>query len=230
MAVISERFDHLGFDGKPARLGIMGGTFDPIHLGHLVCAEQVREAFKLDGVVFIPAGIPVFKKERVVAQATHRLKMCQNAVKDNAAFDVSPIEIERGGDSYTADTLRQIRAHYPDNVELYFIIGSDALCSILQWHESAAIAGLARLIVATRPGYVLPQKYRSFIAGQGNFALDYIETTELSISSSDLRSRIAAGKSIRYLTAQSVLDYIYRHGLYQSGNADASLVAEEGHS
>ena len=113
MAVISERFDDLGRDGAPARLGIMGGTFDPIHIGHLACAEQAREAFGLDGVLFVPAGNPVFKKDRAVTPAGMRLAMCRLAVASNPAFDVSAVEVERGGDTYTVDTLRQLRAHYP---------------------------------------------------------------------------------------------------------------------
>ena len=157
MGRICDHFDDLGRDGKPARLGIMGGTFDPIHIGHLACAEQAREAYDLDGVVFVPAGNPVFKKDRVVTPAAERLEMCRIATRSNPAFDVSAIEIERGGDTYTVDTLRQLRAHYPDNVELRFITGADAVYHIVQWRESAAIADLARLIAVTRPGYALSE-------------------------------------------------------------------------
>ena len=196
MGRICDHFDDLGRDGGRARLGIMGGTFDPIHIGHLACAEQAREAYDLDGVVFVPAGNPVFKKDRPVTPAAERLEMCRIATRSNPAFDVSAIEIERGGDTYTVDTLRQLRAHYPDNVELRFITGADAVYHIVQWRESAAIADLARLI--------------------GNFAIDYLEVTALAISSSDLRRRVAAGKSIRYLTMQGVLDYIQERGLYRA--------------
>ncbi|BAK45080.1 nicotinate-nucleotide adenylyltransferase [Eggerthella sp. YY7918] len=214
MSSICERFDTLGADGRPTRLGIMGGTFDPIHIGHLACAEQAREAFSLDAVIFIPAGNPVFKKDRAVTPAAHRLAMCQLAVASNPAFDVSAVEIERGGDTYTVDTLRQIRTHYPENVELYFITGADAVYHILTWHESAAIADLARLIAVTRPGYTLSEERRAFIADQGRFSIDYLEVTALAISSSDLRARVAQAKSIRYLTMQRVLDYIREQGLY----------------
>ena len=216
MTVICESLDHLGRDGRPARLGIMGGTFDPIHIGHLACAEQAREAYSLDGVVFVPAGNPVFKRDRAVTPADLRLEMCRIATASNPAFDVSPVEIDRGGDTYTVDTLRQMRAHYPDNVELCFITGADAVYHILKWRESAAIADLARLIAVARPGYTLSEERRTFIAEHGNFAIDYLEVTALAISSSDLRARVAAGKSIRYLTMQGVLDYILEHGLYQA--------------
>lgn len=216
MAHICDKLDDLGRDGRPVRLGIMGGTFDPIHIGHLACAEQAREAFDLDAVLFIPAGNPVFKKHRAVTPAKQRLEMCRLAVQSNPAFDVSALEIERGGDTYTVDTLRQLRAHYPDNVELRFITGADAVYNIVKWRESAAIANLARLIAVTRPGYVLSEERRAFIAEHGSFAIDYLEVTALAISSSDLRARMAHGKSIRYLTLQEVLDYILEHGLYRS--------------
>lgn len=215
MAAICERFDDLGADGRPARLGIMGGTFDPIHIGHLACAEQAREAFELAAVVFIPAGNPVFKKDRAVTPAADRLEMCRLATRSNPAFDVSAIEIERGGDTYTVDTLRQLRAHYPDNVELRFITGADAVASIVAWRESAAIADLARLIAVTRPGYALSEERRALIEGRGNFAVDYLEVTSLAVSSSDLRRRVAAGASIRYLTMQRVFDYIREKRLYR---------------
>ena len=215
MAAICERFDDLGADGRPARLGIMGGTFDPIHIGHLACAEQAREAFGLDGVLFVPAGNPVFKKDRAVTPAADRLEMCRLATRSNPAFDVSAIEIERGGDTYTVDTLRQLRAHYPDNVELRFITGADAVASIVAWRESAAIADLARLIAVTRPGYALSDERRALIEGRGNFAVDYLEITSLAVSSSDLRRRVAAGASIRYLTMQRVFDYIREKRLYR---------------
>lgn len=220
MAVICERFDDLGADGAPVRLGIMGGTFDPIHIGHLATAEQAREAYGLDAVVFVPAGIPVFKKDRVVTPAVERLEMCRLAVASNPAFCVSPLEIERGGDTYTVDTLRQLRAHYPDNVELRFITGADAVYNIVKWRESAAIADLARLIAVTRPGYALSEERRAFIEQHGNYAIDYLEVTALAVSSSDLRARVAEGKSIRYLTMQVVLDYIRERGLYRAGDGE----------
>lgn len=214
MAVVCDRFDDLGFDGTPRRLGIMGGTFDPIHIGHLACAEQAREAFGLDAVVFVPAGNPVFKKSRAITPADLRLEMCRLAVESNPRFDVSPLEIERGGDTYTVDTLRQLRAHYPDTVELFFITGADAVLNIVKWRESAAIATMARLIAVTRPGYALGAELERQLREAGQFRVDVLEATALSVSSSDLRDRVAAGKSIRYLTMLSVYDFIRQHGLY----------------
>lgn len=216
MTVVCERFDSLGLEdpSRTYRLGIMGGTFDPIHIGHLACAEQARVAHKLDAVVFIPAGNPVFKRDKKVTPAAQRLEMCRLATATNPSFDISAIEIERGGDTYTVDTLRQLRAHYPENVELYFITGADAMLSIVKWRESAAIADLARLIAVTRPGYVMTDEAKAELAQHGHFDVSYLETTALSISSSMLREWVAQGKSIRYLTPLSVYDYIMAKGLY----------------
>lgn len=192
----------------------MGGTFDPIHIGHLATAEQAREAYGLDAVVFVPAGNPVFKKDQRVTPAADRLAMCRLAVASNPSFCVSALEIERGGDTYTVDTLRELRAHYPANVELFFITGADAVAHIVKWRESAAIAGLARLIAVTRPGYALTAERKHEIENEGSFDVSYLEVTALAVSSSDLRKRLRDGGSIRYLTMQSVLDYIAEHGLY----------------
>ena len=213
--VICPRFDDLGADGSRRRLGIMGGTFDPIHIGHLACAEQAREAYDLDAVVFVPAGAPVFKKHIRVSSAADRLAMCHLAVDGNEHFDVSPIEIERGGDTYTVDTLRQLRAHYPDNVALYFITGADAVHDIVRWRESAQVARLARFIAATRPGYDVEADVDA--EAYAMFSIDKLEVTSLAVSSSSLRERVRAGKSIRYLTMDGVRRYIEGNGLYREG-------------
>ncbi|MEG0845218.1 MAG: nicotinate-nucleotide adenylyltransferase [Raoultibacter sp.] len=220
MIPVCERFAKLGAGDptKTYRLGIMGGTFDPIHIGHLACAEQARDTFDLDAVIFVPAGNPVFKKNQIITPAAQRLEMCRLAVRSNPAFDVSDIEIRRPGDTYTVDTLRELRAYYPPNVELYFITGADAVFSIVRWRESAAIAGLARLIAVTRPGYALSQEKRDYLAQNSAFSVTYAEVTALALSSSDIRQRVHEKRSIRYLTMQSVFDYIHEKGLYLSGN------------
>lgn len=230
--VISKRFDDLGKDGRPVRLGIMGGTFDPIHFGHLACAEQVRDQLDLDAVIFIPAGVPVYKIGTNVTPAAQRLRMVELAVKKNPAFDASSIEIDRGGNTYTVDTLRQMRAHYPENVEFYFITGADAVVSIAKWRESAAVASLARVVAVNRPGYELPDVQKEFLAACG-FRVEYIEITALAISSSDLRARVAKGQSIRYLTKSRVADYVEEHGLYclgEAGESEGALRAEASES
>ncbi len=193
----------------------MGGTFDPIHIGHLACAEQAREAFGLDAVVFIVAGKPAFKRDKRVTPASDRLAMCALAVGSNPHFDVSRLEVDREGITYTADTLRQLRAHYPDNVELWFVTGADAVCSILKWRESEVVARLAHIVAVTRPGWELSAEQRRVIEERGAFRVHELQATGLAVSSTDLRRRVARGLSIRYLTMQRVLDYISEHGLYQ---------------
>ena len=215
MAVICERFDDLGLEDpdREYRLGIMGGTFDPIHMGHLACAEQARVAFALDAVIFIPTGMQPFKQGKEVTDANMRLEMCKLACATNPFFDVSDIEIERGGLTYTVDTLRQLHDHYPSNVSLYFIPGADAVLSIVKWRDSAAIADLAHLIAVTRPGYEMTDEAKAELDA-ANFDVSYLETTALSISSSMMREWVREGKSIRYLTSLAVHDYIHAKGLY----------------
>lgn len=216
MAVVCERFDSLGLDDpqRSVRLGIMGGTFDPIHIGHLACAEQARVAHSLDAVIFIPTGIQPYKQDAQVTDAALRLEMCRIACESNPFFDVSAIEIERAGLTYTVDTLRQLRAHYPDNVDFFFITGADAMLSIAKWRDSYAIADLAHLIAVTRPSYEMTDEAKAELAQTG-FKVSYLETTALSVSSSMLRQWVAEGKSIRYLTMLAVRDYIEANGLYQ---------------
>ena len=217
MTVVSERFDNLGKENphQTYRLGIMGGTFDPIHIGHLACAEQARESFALDAVIFIPAGIPIYKKHQKVTSAHQRLEMCKLAVAGNEYFDVSAIEIERDGDTYTVDTLRQLRRYFPKNVELYFITGADAVLSIMKWKDSFAIAELAHMISVARPGYTVSEKEKAEIEKYSNIDISYLEVTALAISSSDLREKVRQGRSIHYLTMKSTLVYIEEKGLYQ---------------
>ena len=213
---VCHRFDRLGFDQpeRTFRLGIMGGTFDPIHIGHLSCAEQARVAFGLDAVVFMPAGTPVFKLNQQVTDAQARLDMCRLATASNPFFDVSPLEVEREGNTYTVDTLCQLRAYYPPNVELYFITGADAVLSIVKWRESERIADLAHLIAVTRPGAHISDAFKSNMAEMTRFDINYLEVPALSISSSMLRRFVREGNSIRYLVTYNVFDYICRHGLY----------------
>lgn len=213
----SQMLPQLGADpSREYRLGIMGGTFDPIHYGHLVTAEQAREALDLDLVLFMPAGSPAFKQEKQVTGAEDRYAMTVLATAANPAFDASRFEIDREGVTYTVDTLRALREHYPDNVKLYFITGADAIIDILTWRDAEHIAGLATLIAATRPGYDIEQA-KSRIAASGlDFDVRYIEIPALAVSSTNLRERVAAGKSVRYLTSESVMGYIRKNGLYNA--------------
>lgn len=182
------------------RLGLMGGTFDPIHNGHLRIAEEVREALGLSDVLFIPAGNPVFKRDQHVTDAQVRLAQVRRAVADNPHFHVSSVEVDRGGDTYTVDTLRELRARYPEDVEFYFIVGSDAAESIGKWRGVAEIAELAHLVVAAgRPDTASADELRRVIMAAAPFDLHIVQVSSLEISSSDIRQRIAEGKSVRYL-------------------------------
>lgn len=205
----------LGSDpARTYRLGIMGGTFDPIHYGHLVTAEQAREALDLDLVLFMPAGSPAFKQDQRVSDPEDRYAMTVLATAANAAFYASRFEIDRPGITYTVDTLGDLRSHYPDNVELYFITGADAIMDILAWHDAEHLASLATLIAATRPGYDIDTAKARIAASGIDFDVRYIEIPALAISSSSIRDLVAAGKSPRYLTSESVMGYIHKNGLY----------------
>ncbi|MCI9262197.1 nicotinate-nucleotide adenylyltransferase [uncultured Adlercreutzia sp.] len=199
------RFAALGQTGAPARLGIMGGTFDPIHFGHLACAQEALEALDLDGVLFMPAGIPSFKRDRAVSPAADRVRWCRKAVAGNEAFDVSTLEVDRPGVTYAVDTLAHLRDAYPSCVELFFIVGADAALTLPRWYESERLASLARFAVATRPGYTVSAEDRRSLEEHG-FLLDFFEVTPLDISSSDLRGRLASGRSVRYLTPDAVAE------------------------
>ncbi len=196
---LGHRFDDLGRDGAPARLGIMGGTFDPIHMGHLRVAEEMREALGLDGVLFMPAGDPVFKRDQHVTDAQVRLEQVRRAVADNPHFDVSSLEVDRSGGTYTVDTLRELRACFPDNVQFFFIVGSDAAASMGKWRSADEVAKLASVAVAMgRPGSAQEDELREKLAGVA-FDLHFVRVSILEISSSGIRQRLSEGKSVRYL-------------------------------
>lgn len=215
MAAAPLHLPELGADAsREYRLGIMGGTFDPIHYGHLVTAEQAREALELDLVLFMPAGRPAFKLDEDVSDAEDRYAMTILATAANSAFDASRFEIDREGVTYTIDTLRALRAYYPDNVKLFFITGADAILDLATWHDAEGMAELATFIAATRPGYDIDQA-RARLANSGvAFDVRYIEIPALAISSTNIRERVSRGKSVRYLTSESVIGYIRKNGLY----------------
>ena len=191
----------------------MGGTFDPIHHGHLVCASEVAARFQLDEVVFVPAGQPWQKADRDVSPAEDRYLMTVIATSTNPQFTVSRIEIDREGPTFTIDTLRQLRSAHPD-VELFFITGADALAQILGWRDTAELFDLAHFIGATRPGYP-PLELTDFPDG----AVTLVEIPALAISSSDLRVRVCTGLPIWYLVPDAVVRYIDKRGLYREATA-----------
>ena len=207
------------------RVGILGGTFDPVHFGHLVVAEQVREALGLDRVLFVPAGAPPHKLDEEVAAADHRAAMVELAIAGNSCFVVSRIEIERDGPSYTVDTLRALADEATrQGVErdLFFILSAEALGGFGDWRDPTVILSCARLAVVPRPGALLPD--RAWLASHlpgglaGADRVGCVETVPLAHSASDVRERAAAGRSIRYLVPPAVEDYIYDHRIYRSEN------------
>lgn len=208
----------LGEDpNRTYRLGIMGGTFDPIHNGHLVTAQTALDELDLDLVAFMPSGRPAFKQDKKVTSAEDRFLMTFLAISDNPLFYSSRLEVEREGTTYTVDTLRILREVYPENVEIYFITGADAIIDIVTWRDADKMAKLAKFVGATRPGYKL-NKARAIIAASAlDFDVTYLEVPALAISSSYLRERVAKGQSIRYLTPRSVIGHITKFHLYEEG-------------
>jgi len=201
-------------DGK--RLGIMGGTFDPIHYGHLVAAETARVEFDLDNVLFIPTGKPPHKLHHKITDAYERFTMVQMSIKNNKYFKVSNMEIVREGPTYTIDTLKILHELLP-NQELYFITGTDALLDLLTWREPDNIVKLAKIIGASRPGYD-SRKFFAEITKRYPYIKDRIfelEVPALAISSTDIRARVRNNKSIRYLLPDEVRLYIKERNLYK---------------
>jgi nicotinate-nucleotide adenylyltransferase len=200
---------------KPLRrVGVMGGTFDPIHVGHLVTAEEVRVKFGLDEVVFVPCGIPPHKKGYEVTPAEHRYLMVVLATASNPHFIASRVEIDRAGPSYAIDTLRFFKQHYGEGTHLYFITGADAILEIMTWRDSEELFHLCRFVAATRPGYHLDELEKRLTAEQMAH-VDVVTVPGIEISSTDVRQRVEAGLPIRYLVPASVEGYIYKCGFYQ---------------
>ncbi len=194
------------------KIGILGGTFNPIHIGHLILAEEVREKLKLDEVIFVPAYLPPHKDSSDIASAAIRLAMVKLAIKGNRYFVVSDIEIKRDGRSYTIDTLKEFKKMYPQD-ELYFIIGSDLLKYLDEWKDLDEIIQMVRFIVATRPGYPL-EKISSHPACR-QAGISTIPIRAVDISGFEIRKAIKENKSFRYLVPETVLKYINKKRLYR---------------
>jgi nicotinate-nucleotide adenylyltransferase len=195
------------------RLGVMGGTFDPIHHGHLVTAEEALVQFALDSVLFVPTGLPWMKEHREVSPAEDRYLMTVIATASNPLFRVSRMEVDRDGPTYTVETLKSLKDELGPETDLYFITGADAIAEIVQWKDQEELKGLAHFIAATRPGY-------SIAAVDAPVGTDLPEIITmnipaLAISSTDIRARIAAGRPIRYLVPEGVKSYVEKAGLYR---------------
>jgi nicotinate-nucleotide adenylyltransferase len=202
------------------RVGILGGTFDPIHLGHLIIAEEARVRLGMDSVVFMPAGRPWLKEHEPRAEVGHRLEMVRMAVEGNPHFSHSLLEAERQGNSYTANTLERMRRTLPEEAELLFILGLDSLKEFAGWHRPERILELATLVALVRPGYedVQVRALDDVLPGASQRVV-LLEGPLLEISSTDIRRRVAKGQSIRYLVPQEVEEYIQRNGLYLTEEA-----------
>ncbi|WP_255769500.1 nicotinate-nucleotide adenylyltransferase [Pseudarthrobacter sulfonivorans] len=187
------------------RLGVMGGTFDPIHHGHLVAASEVAAKFGLDEVVFVPTGQPWQKTHKQVSQPEHRYLMTVIATASNPRFTVSRVDIDRPGPTYTIDTLRDLRTQRPE-ADLFFITGADALAQILSWKDIDELWSLAHFVGVTRPGHVLD--------GMGREDVSLLEVPAMAISSTDCRVRVAANNPVWYLVPDGVVQYIAKYGLY----------------
>jgi nicotinate-nucleotide adenylyltransferase len=191
----------------------MGGTFDPIHHGHLVAASEVAGRFELDEVVFVPTGEPYEKEDTRVSPAEDRYLMTVIATASNPRFHVSRADIDRAGPTYTVDTLRDLHKAYGPDAQLYFITGADALAKILSWKDALEMLSLARFIGVTRPGYELRDDHLP------RDSVELVEVPAMAISSSEIRVRVAAGKPVWYLVPDGVVQYIAKRALYRgSGN------------
>ncbi|HZZ98004.1 MAG TPA: nicotinate-nucleotide adenylyltransferase [Jatrophihabitantaceae bacterium] len=192
------------------RVGIMGGTFDPIHHGHLVAASEVATLYDLDEVIFVPTGAPWQKSERQVSPAEHRYLMAVIATASNPRFWVSRVDIDRAGPTYTIDTISDIAAQRP-GAELFFITGADALAQILSWKNAEDALQLARFVGVTRPGYDLSDDHLP------SDSVRLLDVPAMAISSSDCRQRVADGRPVWYLVPDGVVQYINKHHLYRAG-------------
>lgn len=201
--------------GSPRRLGIMGGTFDPIHIGHLVCAEEARWQYRLDEVIFVPAGSPWQK--RAVTDAEDRYLLTMLATAGNPHFSVSRIEIDRPGPTFTRETLTALAEFYGDAAQLFFITGADAVLEILTWKDPDAVLAAAAFIAASRPGYDLGHLELERFGDR----VHAIEIPALAISSTDIRRRVGEGRPIPYLVPPEVAAFIDERGLYREAEDGA---------
>lgn len=204
------------------RRGLLGGTFDPVHMGHLIVAEQVRAQLALDRVDFVPVGVPWMKRDETILPGEHRLAMVDLAVSGNEAFSVLTLEVDRPGDTFTVDTLEELHEQADD--DLFFIMGMDALQGFARWKDPVRILDLATLVVVRRPR--VPRVGLDGIEALAPGASDRIVEVGaplIDISSTDIRQRVAEGRTIRYLVPEPVRDYIESNGLYRSPAGTAGV-------
>ncbi len=197
------------------RLGILGGTFDPVHFGHLLLAEQAREALELTQVLFVPAGVPPHKLDEPHTPTEHRLRMLELATADQPAFAISRVDVDRPGPHYSVDMVRLIQKSQPAGTELIFLMGMDSLANILTWHRPDLLIQLCILAVARRPGFSCDlDALEAHLPGIRQ-RIRFFEMPLIEISGEDIRRRIRQGRSIRYMVPEAVRQYIDAYGLYR---------------
>ena len=216
--------------GPKARLGILGGTFNPIHLGHLRGAEAAREEFDLQKIYFIPAAVPPHKRQTIEASPAHRMEIVHLAIEDNPAFSVSDVELSREGKSYSIETILHFRRHYPE-AELFFILGIDSFLEVTTWKRYQELFSLCHFVVLNRPGSAPPElrdltppdfwarfdpmiQASHWIHNPSGFSTYFLDRPVMDISSSEIRDRIRTGRSVRYMMPEKVAAYIYENGFY----------------
>lgn len=198
------------------KTGVFGGTFDPVHIGHLAVAERVRSDLSLDRVILVPTNKSPFKLGQVTSSGEHRLNMLRLATRDNPHFTASDIELRRGGTSYTVDTLEALNNLYP-NDEFYFIMGMDSFLELNGWKDVGRLVELSQLVVVTRPGYELPREQRKLLALPAEVwrRTRFLEVPGLDIAATEIRDRLNKGQSVRYLLVPEVESYIHENGIYR---------------
>ncbi|MEI7884269.1 MAG: nicotinate-nucleotide adenylyltransferase [Clostridia bacterium] len=203
--------------GKWPKIGVMGGTFDPIHLGHLVLAESVRESLELQEVIFVPTALPPHKELINITNSKHRYEMVKNAIATNPFFSITDFEIQHEDISYTIDTIKHLMEKNNYEVDLFFITGADALMQILTWRDIEELLVLCNFVAATRPGTNISElkTFMSSLPMCFQEKIQLLVMPALDISSTLIRQRINKGKSIKYLVTAEVEEYIYEHELYQ---------------
>jgi nicotinate-nucleotide adenylyltransferase len=203
----------------PGSVGVLGGTFDPIHIGHLAAAEEVREALGLERILFVPAGIPPHKPDRLITAPQHRLAMVELAIAGNPAFEASRVELDRTGPSYTLDTVEALARPVDDSPapDLTLILSAESFRGLPSWHEPQRLFALARLAIVPRGGLAPPGKawLEEHFPGVDGARVVALDAPRLRLSATDIRARVAAGRSIRYLVPDAVIRYIEDHDLYR---------------
>ncbi|MCK4262128.1 nicotinate-nucleotide adenylyltransferase [bacterium] len=194
------------------RIGILGGTFNPVHCGHLVAADEVREKLALEKVIFVPSASPPHKNHPDIAPPEDRYQMTILATQSNPFFSASDLELQRPGKSYSIETVKKFLNIYGKDTKLYFITGTDAILEIFTWKDREELLKLCQFIVATRPGFDAGKIERTILK-----QVHLLKIPGLDISSTDIRSRIREGRTIKYLLPEKVEEYIYEHGLYRTG-------------